>query len=206
MRKFVFVAPLLAAAVASGQQQPVTTPVAPAPARLPYPTLGERLRYEVRGVVGLGSLVAGLAVAGIEQWNGDPPGVGQGAAGYGTRLGFYYGQLATAKALEFGIGAALHEDPRPSPSHLQGVWPRTWYAIKHTFVVPNDNHGETVAIFRLAGSYGGAFMSNVWYPSEVNGTGDALVRGTFNLAGSVGNSIVREFWPDVKRRVLHKKP
>jgi hypothetical protein len=205
VRRALLIAPLLVAAAANAQQTPAC-PQAPAgPCRLPYPTLGERLRYEARGVVGLGSLASALAAAGIQQWNGSPQEWGQGASGYGQRVGYYYAQLASAKALEFGIGAMLHEDPRPALSNKRGAWIRTWWAIRHTFIVPNDNHGETVAIFRLAGAYGGAFMSNIWYPDGANGTGDALVRGSLNLAGAVGNSIAREFWPDVKRRI-RKKP
>jgi hypothetical protein len=79
-------------------------------------------------------------LAGIAQWRNNPPEGEQGMAGYGRRLSSNFGQYSIRKTVQFGIGAALKEDPRYFPSTGTGFWPRAMHAVAHTVMVQNDNN------------------------------------------------------------------
>ncbi len=157
--------------------------------------------FHAKRVAGPGALFVTTAGAGIGQWRDEPPDWGQGGAGYGRRFGNYAAANAIKQAISFGAGAALRDDPRYFLSGRKGFWPRAWSAVGRTFLVPKQGGGEAVAYSRLVGAYGAGFVANTWYPGR-GGPGEAILSGTIMLGGDVGGNLFREFWPDIKARVL----
>ena len=76
-----------------------------------------------------------------------------------------FGQQLVREQIEFGVWAIDHEDPRHRAVGCNGVWPRTKYAIVHTFVARRDDGGQMPAYSRFIGDYGAGFVSREWYPA-----------------------------------------
>jgi len=94
-----------------------------------------------------------------------------------------------------------HEDPLLHRSQLHGVWPRTRWAIIHTFINFTDTGGQEFAYSRFAAEYGSAFIANTWEPNGYNNYAHGLERGSTDFAALVGFHILYEFAPDLKKRL-----
>ena len=45
-----------------------------------------------------------------------------------------------------------------------------------------------------------------WYPDRLNTVGRGLTQGTTQIGFDLLANIGSEFWPDVKKKILHRKP
>ena len=167
-------------------------------------TTVEKAKIFTHRVIGLESLGKSLVTAGIAQWGDIPHEWGQGMEGYGKR----YGNKIATRGCENGIGMLgaylLKEDPRYFRSGQEGVWRRTRHAITHTFRTRKDNGTWTWAEWRLAGNFGAQFISNAWRPPSQNSPSKAFARGVISIGYDTASNIFKEFWPDIRRRVLKR--
>jgi hypothetical protein len=150
-------------------------------------------------IVGMAAYAGGLqAFDAPEEW-------GQGGAAYGKRAASTAGAWGIHGALAFGLDSALHQDPRYYRAGGGGFWRRAGHAFLGTILTRTDAGGETLSTWRIGSAYGAAYLSNLWYPDRLNTARLGFIQGSVGLGfGLVGN-LGAEFWPDVKRKVLHKK-
>jgi hypothetical protein len=165
-------------------------------------TFGERLRIYEHSFVTPEALIGPALGAAVGQADNTPPEWGQGAAGYGTRLGSAYGRSVIARTIALGVATADREDSRFQPSNETGVWRRTKHAVVGTFVSRTESGSRMPAISRFVGVYSAAFIANAWEPPSQDGSTKAWERGSTALASSVGWHVFEEFWPDI-RNALH---
>jgi hypothetical protein len=171
------------------------------PARVAFQPLSgqEKFDYYVQHTFAMGDFLERSALAGIAQWRDSPPEWGQGWGGYGRRLGSNFGQYSIKKTLQFGVGAALKEDPRYLASTESGFWRRTSHAISHTVMVKNDYDRRVFSYGRVTGTLGGSFISRTWHPERQRTVGHALRNAGVSFGTEAGWNLLREFWPDIKR-------
>lgn len=158
-------------------------------------TFGERVHIYGKDMFNVETIIGPAFGAGIGQWEDEPPDWGGGAEGYGDRIASGVGRHLIAETIRFGFAAVDHEDPRYFLSQDRGVWGRTKHAIVGTFVSNTTSGARIPAFSRFAGTYGAAFISNTWYPSDRATAGYAARRGSTALAASVGFHLLREFMP-----------
>lgn len=158
-------------------------------------TFGKRARVYARNVFSPETIVGPAFGAGIGQWEDEPPGWHQGGEGYGKRFGSGIARHTISETIQFGFAAADGEDPRYFLSEDRSFWGRTRHAIVSTFVSQTASGGHLPAFSRFAGTYGAAFISNVWYPDNRATASYAARRGSTALAASVGFHLLREFVP-----------
>ncbi len=148
--------------------------------------------------------------AGIDQARNSPKELGQDTEAFGGRLGSIRGQFQIANAAQFGVGAALHEDPRYFSSNLHGSWVRTKYVFKHTYIARMDDGSERLAFALIAGATAGGFAPNGWLPGSQNGVERGFERTAIMLLINLGVNMGREFGPDDKKfffeKILHRRP
>jgi len=168
-------------------------------------TMGERFSIYTHSVANPESALSPAFGAAMGQGNDEPPEWGQGASGYGKRLASGYGRLVINRTIRFGIAALDHEDPRNSRSIESGFWRRFRYSTVHYVMARNDRGDLMPAYSRFAGAYGAAFIANAWYPESRANTGHALMRGSTSLAAGYAWHVFKEFWPDVKKAIHHRK-
>ena len=192
---------LLCAVPFAGMAQPVA-PVEPLE---PLDAMS-KLNFHAQSVGSLWSLAETAAYAGILQGLNSPREWGQGAGAYGKRFASALGGSAIDGVLAFGLDSTLHQDPRYFRSRDTGFLRRMAHAFRGTILTRTDSGGETLSTWRLGSDYGAAFLSNQWYPDRVNTVGLSASQGTLHLGFDFLRNMGVEFWPDVKRKMLRRKP
>jgi len=174
----------------------------------PFVALGvdDKLTYHLKQSVGPLAWVGDAAYAGVLQYLDSPTEWGQGGSAYGKRFVSTAACSGMYGALAFGLDSALREDPRYFRSTGGGIWRRTAHAFRGTILTRTDRGGETVSIWRLGSAYGEAYLSNQWYPGRLNTVALGFAQGSLRLGFDMVSNLASEFWPDVKRSVLRRKP
>jgi len=146
-------------------------------------------------------------LAGVSQAENSEPGYGQGAAGYGKRFG---AAMADGTIENFLTSAAfpslLHQDPRFFQSGRGGFWRRTGYAISRVFLTRSDFGHNQVNYSEIIGSALSAGISTYSYHPRADKTlsNTASVWST-QVGYDALSFFVKEFWPDIRRKILRKK-
>jgi hypothetical protein len=145
-------------------------------------------------------------LAGISQAQNSEPGYGQGAAGYGKR----YGAAFADNTIEnFVTGAVLPSLLRQDPRYYQlgrgGFLHRAGYSISRLFITRSDSGHSQFDVSEIAGAAIAAGISNAYHPA-----GDRTVANTMSVWGTQMGwdtvaTVVKEFWPDIRRKVHKKK-
>ena len=165
-----------------------------------------KLRFHAESVSSPWSMAGSAAYAGILQGFDAPEEWGQGAGAYGKRGASTVGGVAIYGALGFGLDSTLHEDPRYFRSRSTGLWRRAGHALRGTILTRTDRGGETLSMWRLGSAYGAAFLSNQWYPDRLNTVRLGVLQGSLAIGFGFAANLGSEFGPDLKRKLLHRKP
>jgi hypothetical protein len=165
-----------------------------------------KLTYHALKAYGPMALAESAVYAGYLQEVNHPREWGQGADGYGKRLGSTLAYSGIRNALAFGMDTTLHQDPRYYRAGEGGVWGRTKHVFRGTLLTRKDSGGETLATWRLGSAYGAAFLSNEWYPGRLNTVKLGLEQGTAQIGFDMLVNLSSEFWPDLKSKMLRSKP
>lgn len=165
-----------------------------------------KLSFHAESVYSPLSMAGSAAYAGILQGIGTPEEWGQGSGAYGKRFASSVGCSAIHGALAFGLDSTLHQDPRYFRSRSSGFWRRTAHALRGTILTRTDRGGETLSTWRLGSAYGAAFLSNQWYPDRLNTVRLGAMQGSLQLGFDFASNLGSEFWPDLKRNILRRKP
>jgi len=150
-------------------------------------------------------LAAGLA--GLSQAVGSHEQLGSGWEGYGKRLGTSVAdQLVGNFMTESVMPSLLHQDPRYFRRGRGGVWSRVGYSASRVFVAKSDKGNWTFNFAEVSGNAITAAVGNAYYPGERR-LGDNVSRFGSQMAIDAFSQILKEFWPDVKRKYFsHSKP
>ena len=165
--------------------------------------LEDKFTLYLKRTYGTGAFLKSGAVAGINQARNCLVEWGRGWDGYGDRFGSSMGQRAVANTISFGVGALRGEDPRYFPSGQTRILARIGSALAQTFVVHTDNGGRTVAIGRVAGAFGGGFVSRTWQPEDHGIIRPGVQSGAISLASGAVSNVIRELWSDIKKHLHH---
>jgi hypothetical protein len=163
-----------------------------------------KLRFHAVSAYGPSALAGAAVYDGFLHGIEFPREWGQGGVGYGKRLGSTLAYSGIRNVLGFGLDSALHQDPRYYRSTERGMWRRSKHAFRETILTHKDSGGETFATWRLGSAYGAAFISNEWYPDRVNTVALGLSQGSTQLGFDLLSNLGSEFWPDIKRKLLHR--
>lgn len=175
--------------------------------QVPPLTAGQKFKVVARSTFDYVQYPWWAFLAGISQAQNSEPGYGQGAAGYGKRFG---SAVADGTIENFMTSAVLpsllHQDPRFFQEPQGGFWHRTGYAISRIFVTRTDSGGSQINYSEIVGSALSAGISTYSYHPHA----DKTVRNTMSVWGTqVGYDtltyFVKEFWPDVRRKIRHSK-
>ena len=151
------------------------------------------------------SLVQDVFQSSILQWNDDPHEWGQGWHGLWRRSLSTAGYDTIRNSFMFSLNAISHSDPRYFRSGEGKPLARASRAFFQVFAGHADGGKRALPWVRFAATYGVAFLANRWQPDRLSDNRHAVVRGTVTLAADAGNNIFDEFWPDIKRKLFHRK-
>ena len=164
-----------------------------------------KLEYHAKSTLAPMSILGLAAYAAILQEARAPLEWGQGGAAYGKRVGSMVAWSGIHSALAFGLDSTLHQDPRYFRSSGTGFWRRSGHALRGTVLTRTDSGGETLSTWRIGSDYGSAVLSNLWYPDRLNTARLGFIQGSATLGLDFVGNLGKEFWPDIKRKVLRRK-
>lgn len=157
----------------------------------------------------------------INQTDNSEPAYGQGWGAYAKR----YGTTAGDSLIEnFMVGAVfpsvLHQDPRFYQSGKGGFFRRTGYSVSRIFVTRGDSGHTQFNFSEVFGAATAAAISTYTYHPTSTYTrtptnphlfvgSDRTLSNTINVYGTqltldTITIVVKEFWPDIHRKISHK--
>ncbi len=144
-------------------------------------------------------------LAGLSQAENSEAGYGQGAQGYGKRYGAYFADGTIENFMTTAIFPSLfRQDPRYFQLGKGGFWKRTGYAIGRIFVTRTDSGQKQFNYSEILGSAVASGISNYTYhPREDRNLPNALSVWGTQVGYDTLTYVVREFWPDIRRK-MHK--
>jgi len=176
----------------------------PEPAHYKPPTAYQRWQFLYQNGFAPGTLVTSAFGAGLNQATNDVPEWGQGAEGYGRRLGWVALNTAAQSTIESGFAALLHEDTIYYRCSCSGFWRRSAHALGSQLTAREPNGSRRLSLARPLGAYGGSLVLVPILPDRFNYEGDGIRNGTWSYASGFPVNMLREFWPEIKRGVFRK--
>jgi len=146
-------------------------------------------------------------LAGVSQLEDSEKSYGQGGAGYGKRFAAY---CADGTIENFMTGAVfpsiLHEDPRYFQLGKGSFMHRTGYSISRIFVTRTDSGHNR---FNTSEVFGSALASGIstfsYHPREDRTAWNAVSVWGSQVGYDTITLVVKEFWPDIRRKMQKKK-
>ena len=144
--------------------------------------------------------------AGIQQASNSLSEYGQGAAGYGKRLGARLADETSAGFFRtYLFPSVLHHDPHYFRKASGPLKERLMNAIVRPIVTRKDSGGRTVDWPGLLGATASSSLSNVYYPAADRGIEPTFKRVATSIPFNVIDHLIDEFGPDLEKKFLRRK-
>jgi hypothetical protein len=167
-------------------------------------TAGQKIAIAAKDSFDWLPILTSAAYAGLGQWSNQNPSFGQGGVGYGNRFARIYADQVMGNFLTEGLmPSLLREDPRYFRRGQGGFWGRVGYATSRILVTRSDSGGTRFNSSELLGNCIAVGISNAYYP-DGRTAGANFGKLSFQLGTDAVSNILKEFWPDVKRRLLRR--
>lgn len=140
--------------------------------------------------------------AGVGQAEKSDPTFGQGATGYGKRLGAGFATQASSEFFEdFAYPAIFSEDPRYYRLAGGGTGKRLCHAAAHVLIAHRENGTHMFNFSEWFGTSSAVALSNVYHPGNKRGFFPAAHGVGYSMLNDSGFDILREFWPEIAREL-----
>jgi hypothetical protein len=131
------------------------------------------------------------------------PSFGQGMEGYAKRFATAYGDQMIGNIMTEGlVPSVFHQDPRYFRLGEGSKKSRTWYALTRIVVARMDSGRNTFNFSEWGGNATAVAISNAYYP-DTRDWNDNLQKLFIACATDAFSNVLKEFWPDVKRKLHH---
>jgi carboxypeptidase family protein len=139
--------------------------------------------------------IAGV-IAGAEQATNAYSGYGQGAQGYGKRLGATYADFVSGTFIGSVIlPSVLKQDPRYFYKGTGSWKSRFFYAVANAVICKGDNGHWQPNYSNMLGSLAAGGLSNLYYPaSDRNGVGLTFENALIGIGGTAMGTVIEEFF------------
>jgi Carboxypeptidase regulatory-like domain len=144
------------------------------------------------------------AIAGIQQASNSFSGYGQGAQGYGKRLGAAYADSVTSTFIGGAIlPSLLRQDPRYFYKGTGSRRGRFFYALANAVICKGDNGHWQANYSAVLGSLAAGGISNLYYPESDRDVTVTLENTLIGIGASAANNVLQEF---VIRKLTRNAP
>jgi hypothetical protein len=172
---------------------------------LPPLTTGQKFRLATAGVFDWAAYPFNGTLAAIAQAKNDPKEWGQGWDAYGKRFGESFADNSIGTYMTTAVfPSLLHEDPRYYQLGKGGFRRRAYHAVNRLFVTRTDSGHERFNFSESVGNAAAAAISNIYHvPADRTASRNATTFAFLILYDGLSNEL-KEFWPDIRRKVFHK--
>lgn len=128
-----------------------------------------------------------------------------GLMGFGQQYGVYLGASETEIFFEqFLVPSVLKQDPRYFRNPRLPFLKRAAYSMSRVFITRADDGRETFNASRILGGAASQALGDLYVPGQRQGMSPVLHCVAFGLVRDVGFNLMHEFWPDLRRKFLHR--
>ncbi len=168
-------------------------------------TSRQKLTIATKDSIDAPSYVMAGAFAGLYQLENQNPSFGQGMKGYARRYVSAVGDQVIGNYMTEGfIPVLLHEDPRYFRRGTGSKKGRILYAASRVAIAKTDKGNPTFNFAEFLGNGITASIGNAYYPDEV-GLTPTLSRMFLQIGTDAFSNVLKEFWPDVKKKFFKPK-
>jgi hypothetical protein len=144
-------------------------------------------------------------LAAIGQAKNDPESWGQGWGAYAKRYTASFADNTIGTYMTVAVfPSLLHEDPRYYQMGKGKFTRRFSYALSRLFVTRTDSGDTRFNYSESIGNATAAAISNVYHPAEDRTAARNAKSFAFLILYDGLSNELKEFWPDIRRKVLHK--
>ena len=152
------------------------------------------------------TLVFVAFAAGFDQAIDAKPGYGQGWEGYGKRYGADFANGLTHTLFVTGVyPSLLHQDSRYYRQGAGSFAGRATYAATRVLITRTDSGRSAFNYSEVLGSATSAGIAHVYYPEVDRTASGFLIRAGLQIVVESGFNLLREFRPDITKKVLKRK-
>src|SRR3984893_3437596 len=173
---------------------------------LPPLTTREKYSLALQDSVDYSSFVWSGMLAGQSMALRSYPEFHNGMAGYSR---YYWRAFADQASGSFFtealVPAVTHEDPRYYTLGHGGFFRRVKYALSRIVVTKTDSGGRSFNYAEIVGNGMEAGVSNLYYPPQERSLHNTGMNYLAQLEAASINNIIREFWPDIRHKMLRQK-
>ena len=172
---------------------------------LPPLTSGQKFRLATAGVFDWAAYPFNGVLSAIAQAKNDPKEWGQGWGAYGKRFGASFTDNSIGTYMTTAVfPSLLHEDPRYYQLGNGRFVHRAYHGINRLFVTRTDSGHDHFNYSESVGNAVAAAISNVYHvPADRTASRNATTFAFLILYDGLSNEL-KEFWPDIRRKVFHK--
>lgn len=166
-------------------------------------TVSEKFKLASEDVFDRGTFALAGIFAGEAQLTNANRSFGQGAAGFGRYYGSAYGDLLIGDYMtEAVFPTLLHQDPRYFRRATGSMFSRLGYAMGQIFWTHSDTGVTQFNYSEIVGNSTAVAISNAYYRDNRD-VGDAVSKLGMQLGVDMAANILKEFWPDLRRKFRH---
>jgi hypothetical protein len=148
------------------------------------------------------SVLAAGFNAGLDQASNRDPTFGPGGLGYTKRFGATFaGQTASRFFGDFLYPTVFFEDPRYYRRAYGSKNARLLHAMSHVVVARRDNGNSMFNFTEWLATGSSLALNNLYHPGNQPGFAAAARNGAFNVLQDMGFDVLREFWPELARKL-----
>ena len=174
---------------------------------LPFQPITPRQKYTIatKDTFDYPSYFLAAIFSGISQLNDSNPSFGEGIKGYARR---YASAIADQDLGNFMTEAIwptlLHEDPRYFQKLNGSFKSRLLYSSTRVLVTRTDKGDWQFNFAEFIGNGSVASIGNLYYP-DARGFSSTMQRMFSQIGTDAISNVLKEFWPDIKRKWFHKR-
>src|SRR5262249_22560030 len=128
-----------------------------------------------------------------------------GMLGWGQHYGIELSTTETDVFFQrFLFPALLKQDPRYFRNPELPFFRRSLYSMSRVVITRSDSGGGAFNASRILGSAASRALSDLYVPGQPQGLKPISDTVGFRLLRDAGMNLVHEFWPDVRRKLLHR--
>jgi hypothetical protein len=173
---------------------------------LPFVALTTKQKFTIarKDTLDYPSYVLAAVFASISQVDNSNPSFGQGLKGYARRYGSAVADQDIGNFMTEAIWPSmLHEDPRYFRKVNGSIKGRLGYAATRVLVTRTDAGNWRFNSSEFMGNGTVAAIGNLYYP-DARGFAPTLQRMGTQIGTDAISGVLKEFWPDIKKRWFHK--
>jgi hypothetical protein len=174
--------------------------------KLPPETIKEKFVDATEDSFDYSSIFIPAVIAAYNMRERTTPEFHEGAAGYARY--FWHSavdQTSENYMVEFIFPTFTREDARYYTLGHGGFFKRTGYALSRAVITRSNSGAAVFNVSEVVGAGAASGISNLYYPSASRSVGNTMSEWAEDVGIDAASFWVKEFWPDINRRVFHNK-